>query len=106
MGDRGLGPLGAGREALGEVCRRQVVQFGAGARGGGGGQRGGCGRHSLLADGVGSAHDTRPEVRGHHGGHDLRGEVRLGVQGHGGAVLAAHPRGVVVVVRLRLYCWN
>lgn len=93
----------AGGKALGERRWRQVVQLGTGARGGGG-QRGRLGCQSLLANGVRPAGNAWPEVRGHHRGHDLRGEVRLGMQGQG--VLVAHEGSIVVVVRLRLYCRN
>lgn len=110
MRDRGLGALVrdccASRKALGEGWWRQVVQFGAGARRGRGWQRGRLGCQSLLADRVSPTDNTRPEVRGHPRGHDLWGEVWLWVQGQGGTVLSAHKGGVVVIVRLRLYCWN
>lgn len=98
--------VGDGGEALGEVWRRKVVEFGAGARRRGGGQTGRLGRQSVLSDRVGSAHHALPQVGAHHGGHDLRWKVRLRVQGDAGAVLRAHERGVEVVVRLRLYGRN
>lgn len=109
--NRGLGALVrdccASRKALGEGWWRQVVQFGTGARRRrGGGQRGRLSCQSLLADRIGPTDNTRPEVRGHYRGHDLRGKVWLWVQGQGGTMLSTHKRGVVVIVWLRLYCWN
>lgn len=93
-------------EALGEGRRWQVLQLGAGARWGWGGQCGRLGCQSLLADRISSTHYAGSEIRGHHGAHDLGREVWLRVQGKTRAVLAADQRGVKVIVWLCLYCWN
>lgn len=91
------------REALGERGWWQVVQFGAGAWRGWGGERWRLSCQSLLADGVSPTHHTGSGVRGHYRGHDLRGKVWLWEQGQAGGVLATHKRGVKVIMWLRLY---
>lgn len=92
------------REALGEWRGRQVVQFGAAA---GRGSRRDWGRFGSQSLGRTSrettaAHDTRPEVRGHHGRQDLLREVRLLVERQRGA----DQRPVVVVMGLGFYGGN